>query len=192
MIHDPWTNPPSGLVWGGQKTTGGEFVALAYPGIAIWNSLPTATDQTYDTFVGSGSGRDVDPPNTGNGYHFSPGDNGDLIVAPNGYVYVSLDAANMVVGYTSVPTARAQLPNLAIGSPNINTHTYFTHGFLDNPVPATNGSFLIATSGLDRKLTIWNSEPAQSGTPPDHTYDLGTRGSRHKRPPWHHLCRRGG
>jgi hypothetical protein len=181
MIHDPWNyyalppGTPSGLVWGGQKTTGGKFVALAYPGIGIWNSLPTTTDQNCDTFVGSGSGRDIDPPNTGNGYHFWPGDNGDLIVAPNGYVYVSLDAANIVVGYMSLPTGRAQLPDFAIGSPDIDTHTYFTHGFLDNPAPATNGTFLIATSDLDRKLAVWNSIPTQSGTPPDQAYDLGTR-----------------
>jgi hypothetical protein len=81
----------------------------------------------------------------------------------------------MVVGYTSLPTARAQLPDFAIGSPNIDTHTYFAHGFLDNPVPATNGTFLIATSDLDRKLAVWNSIPTQSGTPPDQAYDLGTR-----------------
>jgi hypothetical protein len=180
MLHDYGLNnstptPMPVLIWGGQRH-GNQLVALAAPAIAIWNSLPTQSDQLYSSFVGCGNGFDLDPPVQGQGYRFTPGDDGDLKIASSGQVYASLNFENMVVGYNSFPTAIGQLPDFAIGSPDINTNPFYGKlHCIDNPLPATNGTVLIATSSIDRKLAVWNNVPTISGTMPDTIYDLGNR-----------------
>jgi hypothetical protein len=163
------------VFFGGQLINNGKLVAVAPPGIAIWNSLPTSAAQVGDLFVGQNTLRDPDPPNTSYGYHMWAGDAAQAVVAPNGVVYIALSGANMVIGYNSLPTYTSQYPDFAIGSPDIDTYSYYAHGFMNNPTPATDGNFLLAISAVDRKLAIWNSIPAQSSTAPDTTYDLGAR-----------------
>ncbi len=45
---------PNQMMWGGVKTSGGKFVTVATPGIAIWNSVPTSVVPP-DLFVAGGS-----------------------------------------------------------------------------------------------------------------------------------------
>ena len=161
-------------MWGGEKTTDGKLVILTPPGISIWNSLPATATQKPDLFVGRQTIRDIDEGCTKDGYHMDAGDASHIVIAkPSGKVYVSLDNGNRIVGYNALPTKVTQCPDFVIGAPDINTNPYLAASLVDNAVPATDGSALVATSGINYRLKVWSALPAASGIKPDITSDLG-------------------
>jgi len=174
------TNPvdPFQMMWGGVKSADGKFIAVASPGIAIWNSVPTEVVEP-DLFVGkhrplihSDSWKCDE-----NGYFFDDGDGSDLAITPSGKLFISLYNGNKIVVFNSLPTYKEQCPDYAIGAPDINTNTLDTHYIITNPIPATNGDSFFVSSDFDSKLYVWKSTPTTSGTPPDNVYLLDF-------PPW--------
>lgn len=65
---------PNQMMWGGVKTNDGKFITVASPGIAIWNSVPTAVADP-DLFVGRSGGLCDET-----GYYFNGGDGSCLTV----------------------------------------------------------------------------------------------------------------
>lgn len=169
------TNPvePLQMLWGGVKSADGKFIAVAAPGVAMWNSVPTEVVEP-DLFVGKplpyvhSESWKCDE----NGYFFDDGDGSDLAITPSGKLFISLYNGNKVVVFNSLPTYKEQCPDYAIGAPNINTNTLETNYIMQNVVPATNGINLFASADFDCKLYVWKSVPTVSGTHPDYVYKL--------------------
>jgi len=149
---------PNQMMWGGEKTSEGRFVAVTPPGISIWNSIPSSASDPPALFV--------------NGYYFNDGDGSHIAITPSGRVYISLYNGNNVVGYYSLPTNASQWPDFVIGSTDLKTNSYRNHTFVDNPAPATDGTSLFVSSDINRSLNVWKSIPTQSGTPPDIIYEF--------------------
>jgi PKD repeat protein len=143
---------PGGQMTAGQTTQDGSFVTLSEPFLAMWNAVPSSSEEQPALIV--------------YGYNFQVGNGSKLVIAPSGYVYISLCDGNKVVGYYSLPTSATQLPDFAIGSPDIQTNT-FRNAFINNPVPATNLSNLIVTSGSDHMLDYWGTIPTQDNVKAD-------------------------
>ncbi|HYF91799.1 MAG TPA: stalk domain-containing protein [Symbiobacteriaceae bacterium] len=140
------------LAWmGGSITPAGKLVTLGKT-LFVWNSLPTDGDQRPDVAIA--------------GYDWGKGDGQNLVVTGN-RVYVSPGYANMILGYRSIPTSSSQMPDFAIGSPDVRTNTLTSSYFIHNPNVYSNGKNLIALSDFDRKLSIWKQLPAESGARPD-------------------------
>jgi len=156
---------PGQMMWGGVKTSGGEFIMVASPGIAIWDSVPKSVENSY-LFVG----KSERGPSNETGYFFNDGDGSDLAVTPSGKLFISLYNSNKVVAFNSLPKLPTQCPDFAIGAPDIDTNTLDTNYFITNGIPATNGSSFFVSSDFDKKLYVWNSVPTKSGTHPDTVY----------------------
>lgn len=163
------------------------------PGTFFWNGFPSVADQPYDWFFAGdwikGSvapdGRLVagglssiyawsgvptsaaSPP----GVTLSPGfyDNGDGpdVVVAGGRTFVCNYNGNDVLVFDGVPTAAAT-PLFALGNAAPETtNTLDDLHYLQNPVLATDGTRLVATSDFDRTVWIWNDPLAADGLPPD-------------------------
>jgi hypothetical protein len=104
------------------------------------------------------------------GYNFWSGDHTG--VAAGDRIYIVTGNANKVVVYNSIPAKPNQLPDFAIGSPDLETNTLETHFIISNPAPASNGKSLFVASDMDRKLYVWKKLPDQSGAHPDLVYSL--------------------
>jgi len=159
------------MMWGGEESWDGKFITVSAPGISIWNSFPSGAGQQPDLFVGRQGGGGNERC-TSEGYYFNDGDGSHLALTPSGRLYISLYNGNKIVGYHSLPTATQQCPDFVIGSPDLATNSYLNYKFIDNTVPATNGTSLFVTSDFNSRLHVWRSIPAQSGSPPDIVYDL--------------------
>jgi len=138
----------------------------------------------YDTYPTSNLS---EPSVTVSGYEFTSGDYPGIAAAGN-KLYVSTGNGNKIVVYNSIPTGSqscprnsglhifsscsAQLPDFAIGSPDINTNTLEENFILGNPVAASNGTNLLVSSDFDGKLYLWHNRPNESGVHPDAVYTI--------------------
>lgn len=109
-------------------------------------------------------------------------DNPDLVLQPSMYkngdgvdvayadnrLYINNYNGNDVLVYETVPASVNQLPDFALGSPDIQAQTLDSIFYTQNPVPVTDGQRLIVTSDFDRAIYIWDQFPTQSGQPYDH------------------------
>lgn len=95
----------------------------------------------------------------------------DLFVLGN-QIYIVSGNTNKVVVYKSIPTRPDQLPDYAIGGPDLYTNTLFTNHFVTNPNPVSDGRSLFVTADFDKKLYIWKSLPDQSGARADIVYNF--------------------
>ncbi|MBM3890457.1 MAG: hypothetical protein FJ388_15200, partial [Verrucomicrobia bacterium] len=102
----------------------------------IWNAFP--------------ADEKVEPDLTIAGYNFWAGDHTGVAAAGD-RVYIVTGNANKIVVYRSMPTRRNQLPDFAIGSPDIHANTLETNFITSNPMPASNGRNLFVASGYDGK-----------------------------------------
>lgn len=144
----------------GQFAPDGRLIMIGV-GLYVWNGLPAAADDAPDVQIG---------------WPFKAGEPAGVTLA-GGRVYVSCANGNKVVAYNSIPTASGQIPDFAIGSPDIDTNTLDTFHFITNGVPATDGTSLVVSSDFDVRVSIWKTLPTASGTYPDVTIKL-------QRPPW--------
>jgi len=140
----------------GDFTTDGKLVMLGST-LHVWNGFPASAGDSPSVSI--------------SGFRFAGGDGAGLAIAGN-RVYISLYNGNRVVVYNNVPTDRQQIPDFAIGSPDINTNTLDTHYIITNGVPATDGKSLFVSSDFDRKLYVWEQLPDESGAYPDLVYLL--------------------
>lgn len=128
--------------------------------ISVWDEPPTATRPEPDWLLGGN-----------NGYSFFSGDGSGVAMA-SGRVYIALSNGNKIVGYNTMPTHASQLPDFAIGAPDITTNSLDSHFIISNPVVASNGNALFASSDFDRRLYVWRQLPNESNAPPDWVYPL--------------------
>lgn len=129
-------------------------------GMYVWNELPTAADPNADFIVGGQ-----------NSFDFNAGDGSDIAIA-NGRAYIALSNGNRIVVYNSLPASADQLPDFAIGAPDIYTNTLETNFIISNPNPLTDGKSLFVLSDFDRKLYIWNQIPDNSNAYPNWVYSF--------------------
>lgn len=138
----------------GDFSEDGKWIALGET-LHIWNSMPQRSD--------------IYPDLTIEGYEFKTGDGSSVAIA-GGRVYLSLYNGNKIVVYNSIPTSPDQLPDFAIGSPNINVNTLESEYSITNGLPATDGKSLFIASDFDKKLYVWNNIPDETGADPDFIY----------------------
>ncbi|GAI48546.1 unnamed protein product, partial [marine sediment metagenome] len=131
-----------------------------------WDAFPKDENDVPDLSVGGAPGV--------NGYDFGGSQSGDgsSIVYVDGKLYISLCNGNKIVGFNNMPTRADQMPEFAIGTPDIYTNTLETEFIMSNPVPATDGSSLFVSSDFDGKLYVWKSLPDESGAKPDYVFSL--------------------
>ncbi len=151
-------DPVGGLSWlGGGFAADGKLVVLGKT-LYVWNSLPPNSDTPPDVVI--------------TGQQFGNGDGQNLVVTGN-RVYVSGGYSNKVVGYRSIPTSDDQLPDFAIGSPDIRTNTLTADFFIHNPNPAISDGKLLVFSDFDSTLSIWRNLPSEGGARPDLIIKVG-------------------
>ncbi|MBI4199405.1 MAG: hypothetical protein HY535_02895 [Chloroflexi bacterium] len=171
-------------------------------GAFFWKTFPTADDQPFDFYKGTGpwlrgtfapdgkliimgatlfiwntfpqDEKDAPDLTLAPALCFGPGDYESVAVAGNS-LYVSCGNGNKVVVYRSIPTRPDQPPDFAIGSPDLKTSTLETNFIVQNGVPASNGKSLFVSSDFDRKLYVWKHLPDESGAHPDivYSFDFG-------------------
>lgn len=146
---------PMGGPWlRGDFTPDGKLVLMGST-LHIWDTFPEDENDGPDLSI--------------EGYNFMPGDHVTVAVA-DGRLYISSGNSNKVLVYNSIPTRSDQLPDFAIGSPDIYTNTLETNFIISNPVPASNGESLFVSSDFDKKLHVWKDLPDKSGAHPDISY----------------------
>lgn len=141
----------------GVKTATGGLVAGGINSIYVWNAMPT------------GSGQDPDIVLTPSMY--KNGDGPDVLVI-KGRLYVTNYNGNDLLVFDSMPAGPATLPDWALGASSIYANTLDSIGYVQNPVLASDGTRLIATSDFDRTICIWNTIPTSSGIHPDQRISL--------------------
>lgn len=153
------------IFWGPTFTEDGRLVAVG-ESLYIWNQFPENGNDVPDLSVGRGHNVE--------GYDFGGSQSGDGsgIVIAGEKLYVSLCNGNKIVGFNSMPRSPGEIPDFAVGSPDIYTNTLETNFIISNPVPATDGKSLFVSSDFDRKLYVWKSLPDESGAEPDFVYSL--------------------
>ncbi|MBX7245223.1 MAG: hypothetical protein K1X53_06970 [Candidatus Sumerlaeaceae bacterium] len=143
----------------GTKTPEGKLVAGGLQNIYVWNTMPTsAADLPSYSMVNS---------------YYKNGDGPDVVCA-GGRVYVNNYNGNNVHVYSGTPSSATDQPAFALGSASVSANTLDQINYIQNPVLATDGTRLLATSDFDRALWIWKTMPSQSGTAPDVRMSLQT------------------
>ncbi len=161
-------------------------------GSFVWNSFPTTTNQRYDFLLGDWvkaatlpDGRfiaaglmtisvwDTVPKSASDkpaieirDPAYLNGDGPDVALA-GGRLYINNYNGNDVFVYDTMPASSQARPAFALGSPSPTTNTLATLNYLQNPVVATDGTVLLASSDFDRALWIWKTIPTTSGVAPD-------------------------
>ncbi len=136
----------------GERLPSGHLVAGGLSSIYIWDSVPTTGDDSPDLTLQP--------------LGYANGDGVDVAYA-GGRVYVNNYNGNNVQVYNTLPTSAGAQPDFALGCPSPSGNTLPDLNYIQNPVLATDGARLIATSDFDRSLWIWNQFPTTSGVAPD-------------------------
>jgi hypothetical protein len=143
----------------GVKLQDGKLIAGGLSSAYIWNTYPTTPNQQ--------------PSITLRNNYYSNGDGVDVVFA-GGRLYVNNYNGNNVQVYNSLPISGTQQPDFAIGSPSILQNTLSSINYIQNPVVATDGNILLASSDFDAQLWIWKTIPTISGKAPDIKIPLRT------------------
>ncbi|MBM3293402.1 MAG: hypothetical protein FJY82_02635 [Candidatus Aminicenantes bacterium] len=136
----------------GVQLPDGRLIAAGASFLEIWNSLPRTASRPPDLIIRNP--------------YYSNGDGPDVVVA-GGRLYANNYNGNNVQVYQTVPARSDEWPDFALGSPSVSANTLEQLNYIQNPVLATNGRSLIATSDFDRKVWMWRSLPSSSGQAPD-------------------------
>lgn len=168
----------SEVFWGPTFTPDGKLLVLGSQ-LYVWNSFPEDENDAPDLVVGEEGPEGQRYPDLvvgeegpeGQGYHFEAGDGSGLAIVGD-KLYLSLSNGNKIVSFNTLPARSDELPDFAVGSPDINTNTLETNFIISNPVPISDGKSLFVSSDFDRKLYIWKNLPDESGAKPDIVYTL--------------------
>lgn len=94
----------------------------------------------------------------------------DAVVA-SGRLYVASADRQQVVAWKDLP-ATAREPDFVLGGGSL-ARSAWSEGFrLHDPILASDGTSLVAASGRDRKIFLWNRLPDEDGAPPDRVLRL--------------------
>lgn len=138
--------------------------------ILIWNTIPTANNQSADVVLG----QSLFTTNTANnGGVSSTSLNRPTALASDGNILVATDTSNhRVLIWNTIPTSNKQAADVVLGQNLFTTNTANNGGrsefTLNNPtaVLISSGTLIVADSGNHRVL-VWNTIPTLSGTPAD-------------------------
>jgi hypothetical protein len=147
--------------WGewlkGTFTGEGKLIAASMQSIYVWNQLPRDPDTDADVVLRPKMYRNGDGP--------------DVVIAKE-RMYVGNYNGNNVLVWNGVPTRDDQAPDFALGSDTPEQDTWAENFLITNPVLATDGKSLFASSDFDRKMFVWRKLPDESGAKPDLVYSL--------------------
>jgi hypothetical protein len=147
-------------------TVAGKLVLLGYQTMEIWDHFPAnENDKAQVTVYGPWSS------------------DGQGIAVAGGTIYTFDYNWNSIWAYRSLPVnprlgpplfgnRPSAQPDFVIGAPDAQTNTLTSRFFITNPVPASDGQSLFASSGFDRKLSVWKKLPDESGALPDVVYSF--------------------
>lgn len=99
------------------------------------------------------------------------GDGPDVVFA-NERMYACNYNGNNILVWNRRPATNATQPDFAIGSNTPEKDTLRDNFLMTNPVVATDGKSLFASSDFDRTLYVWKQLPDRSGAKPDFEYQL--------------------
>ncbi len=136
----------------GIRLPDGRLLAGGLGSLYLWNSVPAA------------AGRD--PDLTLQPQNYRNGDGPDIAYAA-GRVWVNNYNGNNIQVFNGIPSRPGQEPDYAVGSPSPSYNTLQDIHYIQNPVVATDGERLIASSDFDAALWIWQNLPTRSGQAPD-------------------------
>ncbi|MBL7794887.1 MAG: hypothetical protein JNJ90_00145 [Saprospiraceae bacterium] len=136
----------------GVKLPGEKLVAGGLSSIYLWDNLPTTAGHAPNLVL--------KPP------MYKNGDGVDVLWA-GGRLFVNNYNGNNVLVFNGLPDNAGQLPDFALGSPTIYAQTLDSIHYIQNPVLASDGTRLVATSDFDRTIHIWNTIPIHSGQKSD-------------------------
>ena len=156
-------NRMSDIFWGPTFTSDGKLIALGNQ-LYIWNYFPENENDMPDVSVAAFHGGL-------SGNKLASGDGSGITIA-DGKLYISLYNGNKIVAYNSIPQSAEQKPDFAVGSPDVDTNTLDSIGFITNPIIETDGKSLFVSSDFDGTLSVWKSLPDENGAKPDFKYDL--------------------
>ena len=143
----------------GDFTDDGRLVMMGNT-LHIWNDLPLSAS-TRPALSNLGQGKV-------GGYDFRWGDYSTVAVAGS-RVYITTNGSTLVV-YDSIPTSATQAPDFVIGAADLYVDGNIENFIMSNPVPASNGTSLFASSDFDGSLFVWRNLPNESGAAPDVVY----------------------
>lgn len=153
--------PEPDFRWGewmkGSFAPDGRLVLGGMQSIYIWDKPPDSAVASADVTLRPRVYRNGDGP--------------DAVVA-NGRLYACNYNGNNLLAWESIPVRPDQPPDFAVGSDAPEQDTWAEHFFIQNPVLATDGKSLFATSDFDRKMFVWRGLPDESGAKPDVVYHL--------------------
>lgn len=153
--------PEPDFRWGewmkGSFAPDGRLILGGMQSIYIWDRPPESAVAGADVTVR--------PP------MYRNGDGPDAVVA-NGRLYACNYNGNNLLAWNSIPARPDQPPDFAVGSDTPEQDTWGENFFIQNPVLATDGKSLFATSDFDRKMFVWRKLPDESGARPDLVYHL--------------------
>jgi len=141
----------------GTFASDGRLLMQGARALNIWNAMPRSAAQAPDLIV--------------TGHQFQGGDGNGVVIA-GARTYVVEYNGNRVAVYNGIPTFASQVPDFAIGAPDLQTNTLRTNFLVTNAVPSVAGGRLFIASDFDRRLLVWDALPDATGAHPDWAYDL--------------------
>ncbi|MBM3767969.1 MAG: hypothetical protein FJW32_21495 [Acidobacteria bacterium] len=141
----------------GTLTNDRKLIAAGLQSIFVWNAPPTNAAARPEITLRPTSYRNGDGP--------------DAVIA-QGRLYVCNYNGNNVLVWNQPPARDNQPPDFAVGSDTPEQDTWAENFFIQNPVVATDGRSLFASSDFDRKLFVWRSLPTETATKPDAVIQL--------------------
>ncbi len=159
FVVDPLGEKMSAPWLRGDFTDDGRLVMMGDT-LHIWDEMPTAAS-SRPALSNNGQG-------LAGGYDFRWGDFSTVVVV-GGRVYITTNGSTLVA-YDSMPTSATQAPDFVLGASGLYADGNMENFVISNPVPASNGTSLFASSDFDHRLFVWRKRPDQSGAPPDVVY----------------------
>jgi len=159
FVVDPLGEKMSAPWLRGDFTDDGRLVMMGYT-LHIWDDMPqSASDRPALSNNGQGKA---------GGYDFRWGDYSTVVVVGN-RVYITSNGSTLIV-YDSIPTTATQQPDFVLGASGLYVDGNMENFVMSNPVPASNGTSLFASSDFDDKLFVWKNLPDSSAATPDVVY----------------------
>lgn len=164
MVWRDWPaagNREPDFTWGewlkGTRTPDGKLVLGSLARVFVWNSFPRDGSVDADVVLRPASYRNGDGP--------------DAVFA-GGRLYVNNYNGNNVLAWNRMPARDGEPPDFSIGSDTPGQDTLAEHGFIGNPMPATDGKSLFVSSDFGGKLYVWRKLPDESAARADVTISL--------------------
>lgn len=164
MVWNTWprrSDAEPDFVWfewmKGAPIDGGGLVMGGIQHVFLWNRRPLDP------------GPDPDVVLQPEGY--SNGDGPDAVLA-GGKLFVCNYNGSNILAWNEAPRRDYAPPDFSLGSDRPGDDVWGGRFQIQNPVVATDGRSLFASSDFDRKLFVWTRLPDESGAKPDFVYHL--------------------